>query len=220
MQSKKMLGFKIITTLLKPVFKFWYKPKVFLKCPIPDTGAVVIACNHKHIMDQCMVILATKRPINYMAKSEYFKGKFAWFFKLTGCICVNRNGSDEEAKKTANSVLRRNGAIGIFPEGTRNRTDNLLMDFKYGAASLACKNGAMIVPVAVTGEYKFRSKTLASRIGQPFSTDGMTVEAVRNKLHEEIAQLIKENLSEGYGTEDEFLKAENYFNCAIDKKAI
>lgn len=218
--KRNMIGFKLVTFLLKPIFKFWYRPRVITEGEIPSSGAVVIACNHKHIMDQCMVILATKRPINYMAKAEYFKGKFAWFFKLTGCICVNRNGSDEEAKRLANGVLMRKGALGIFPEGTRNRTDNLLMDFKYGAASLACRNKAMVVPVAVTGEYKFRSNTLTSRIGMPFSTEGMSVEAVNNKLYEEIARLIKANLDEGYGTEEEYLKAEKHFNSNLNKKAI
>jgi 1-acyl-sn-glycerol-3-phosphate acyltransferase len=145
-----------------------------------------------------------------VATSEYFKGKFAWFFKLAGCICVNRNGHDEEAKALANAVLSNGGALGIFPEGTRNKTNDLLGEFKYGAASIACKNGAMMVPVAVTGEYKFRSKTLCSRIGKPFSTEGMTVEQANKRLHSEIVKLINENLAEGYGTPEEFERAKRY----------
>lgn len=204
-------GFIVLSRILLPVFSFYYNPRVVGKGKIPEKGAVVISSNHKHVMDQCMAALATKRPINYMAKSEYFKGPFAWFFKLTGCICVNRNGSDEEAKASANAVLSNGGALGIFPEGTRNKTDNLLGEFKYGAASLACKNEAMMVPVAVTGEYKFRSKNLTSRIGDPFSTKGMTVEQVNSRLRDEIAKLIKENLDAGYGTPEEYEKSKRYF---------
>lgn len=204
-------GFRVLSRILLPVFSFYYNPRVVGKGKIPEKGAVVISSNHKHVMDQCMAALATKRPINYMAKSEYFKGPFAWFFKLTGCICVNRNGSDEEAKASANAVLSNGGALGIFPEGTRNKTDNLLGEFKYGAASLACKNEAMMVPVAVTGEYKFRSKNLTSRIGDPFSTKGMTVEQVNSRLRDEIAKLIKENLDAGYGTPEEYEKSKRYF---------
>lgn len=203
-------GYRLLAPVLLTAFSLYYNPHVIGKGNIPKKGAVVIASNHKHIMDQCMAALATRRPINYMAKSEYFKGSFAWFFKLTGCICVNRNGQDEEAKGSANAVLSNDGALGIFPEGTRNKTDNLLSGFKYGAASLACKNEAMMVPVAVTGEYKFRSKTLCSRIGEPFSTKGMTVEQVNNRLHDEIVKLINENLAEGYGTADEYIRAERY----------
>lgn len=210
-EKPRTWGFRVLSRILLPVFSCYYNPRVIGKGKIPKKGAVVISSNHKHVMDQCMAALATRRPINYMAKSEYFKGPFAWFFKLTGCICVNRNGNDEEAKASANAVLSNGGALGIFPEGTRNKTDNLLADFKYGAASLACKNEAVMVPVAVTGEYKFRSKTLTSRIGDPFSTKGMTVEQVNNRLHDEIAKLIKENLDEGYGTPEEYEKSKRYF---------
>ena len=196
--------------MLKPVFRLYYSPRVFGKGNIPEKGAVVVAGNHKHVLDQCLAAITTHRAINYMAKAEYFQGSFAWFFKLAGCICVNRNGHDEEAKSSANAVLSNGGALGIFPEGTRNKTDNLLGEFKFGAASLACKNEAMIAPVAVTGEYKFRSKTLCSRIGTPFSTKGMTVEQANKKLHDEIVKLIKENLDAGYGTPEEFERAARY----------
>lgn len=203
-------GFRLLYPLLVPLFKIYYGPKVYGKGNIPKKGAVVVCSNHKHVLDQCLPILTTFRPINYMAKSEYFKGKFAWFFKLAGCICVNRNGHDEDAKSSANAVLSNGGALGIFPEGTRNKTDNLIGEFKYGAASLACKNEAMMVPVAVTGEYKFRSKTLCVRIGTPFSTKGMTVEEANKHLHDDIIKLIKENLSAGYGTPEEFERAKRY----------
>ena len=203
-------GYRLLAPILLAVFSLYYSPKVFGKGNIPKKVAAVICSNHKHVLDQCLAALATRRPINYMAKSEYFKGKFAWFFKLTGCICVNRNGHDDDAKSSANAVLSNGGAQGIFPEGTRNKTDNLLGEFKYGAASLACKNEAMMVPVAVTGEYKFRSKTLCSRIGKPFSTKGMTVEEANKRLHDEIVNLINENLAEGYGTPEEFERAKKY----------
>ena len=67
--AKSNTGFKILSTILKPVFKFWYAPKIIGKENIPESGAIVVACNHKHLMDQCMVIVSTKRPIHYMAKS-------------------------------------------------------------------------------------------------------------------------------------------------------
>lgn len=203
-------GYRLLAPILLAVFSLYYSPKVFGKGNIPKKGAVVVCSNHKHVLDQCLAALATHRPINYMAKSEYFKGSFAWFFKLTGCICVNRNGHDEDAKASANAVLSNSGALGIFPEGTRNKTDDLLGEFKFGAASLACKNEAMMVPVAVTGEYKFRSKTLCSRIGKPFSTKGMTVEQANARLHSEIVKLINENLAAGYGTPEEFERASRY----------
>ncbi len=203
-------GYKLVAPLLGALFVLYYSPKVFGKGNIPKKGAVLVCGNHKHVLDQCLAAITTTRPINYMAKAEYFKGPFAWFFKLVGCICVNRNGHDDEAKALANSILANGGALGIFPEGTRNKTNELIGPFKYGAASFACKNEAMIVPVAVTGEYKFRSKTLCSRIGKPFPTKGLTVEQVNTKLRSEIVALMKENLAAGYGTAEEFERASRF----------
>lgn len=203
-------GFKIFSKILLPLFKLVYSPKLVIEHPIPEEGAIIICSNHKHVMDQCMAAIATERSINYMAKSEYFKGPFAWFFKATGCICVNRNGHDSEAKNEATQVLLKGGALGLFPEGTRNRTDNLMGEFKYGAASLACKNNAKIIPVAVTGDYKFRSKNLMSRIGTPISTEGLTVEEVNTLLKKEIANLMSRSLKEGCGTSAEYERIKRY----------
>lgn len=203
-------GYKLVHPLLSALFILYYNPRVFGKGNIPKKGSVLVCGNHKHIMDQCLAAITTSRPINYMAKAEYFKGPFAWFFKLVGCICVNRNGHDDEAKSLANSILANGGALGIFPEGTRNKTNELIGPFKYGAASFACKNNSMIVPVAVTGEYKFRSKTLCSRIGKPFSVEGLTVEQVNSKLRNEIVRLMKENIALGYCTPTEAERASRF----------
>lgn len=208
--AKSNTGFKILSTILKPVFKFWYTPKLIGKENIPESGAIVVACNHKHLMDQCMVIVSTKRPIHYMAKSEYFENKkVAWFFKAAGCIPVNRNGKDTEAKDAATEVLHAQGALGIFPEGTRNKTEDLLMPFKFGAVSLAKKNNALVIPVGVSGDYKFRPKNLVARIGEPIDVSGMDLEEANEKLHKAVETLILENLKEGNGSEQDFERAKH-----------
>ena len=71
-------------------------------------------------MDQFNVLIITKRVVHYLAKEEYFEGRQAWFFKLVGCIKVDRRIHDEEAKSKAIEVLKSGGSIGLFPEGTRN----------------------------------------------------------------------------------------------------
>ena len=121
----KMTGYKILKTILSPIYKLWYNPKIKGKENIPTEGPIILAGNHIHIMDQCNIIISTKRPIYYMAKKEYFdkqykEGKFSWFFRMAGCIPVDRTTKDEEAKSSAIQVLNSNNALGIFPEGTRN----------------------------------------------------------------------------------------------------
>ena len=185
-------GYKFLKPILSPIFKFWYRPTIENKEYIPKEGPIIIAGNHKNIMDQCLVIIATKRIIHYMAKNEYFKGPFAWFFKITGCISVNRQIHDKEATAKAIEVLNDKGAIGIFPEGTRNKTKEILLPLKMGAVSMAQKTKALIVPFAITGDYHFRSSNLKIKFGKPFKVID-DLEKANEKLKTEITNLLKEN---------------------------
>lgn len=132
-----------------------------------------------------------------MAKKEYFDSKFSWFFKATGCISVDRSKKDSSAKEKAIEVLKEGGAIGLFPEGTRNKTKYFLLPFKYGTVSMAKKTNATIIPFGLTGDYKFRSNNLIIRYGKPFKVEGMSLEEVNDKLYKEVEKLMKENLKMG-----------------------
>lgn len=189
-------GFRVVRAAINPLFKFYYKPEIIGAENIPEDGAIVIAGNHMHIMDQCHIFLATKRTIHYMAKKEYFDGKFAWFFKLAGCIPVDRSRRDISSAMSAMRVLKNDGAIGIFPEGTRNKTDEFLLPFKKGTVSMAQKSGAKIVPFGVAGNYKFRSKNLRVVIGKPFDPSKMTADEANDKLRNEIGRLMREAAGE------------------------
>jgi len=194
MKEEHKVGYTILKNILKIPYKLWYNPKIIGKENIPKTGSILICANHKHVMDQCAILISTKRMVHYLAKKEYFDSKFAWFFKLAGCIPVNRSIKDIEAKEHAIELLNRGYAVGLFPEGTRNRTKEFLLPFKYGAVSMAKKTNSYIVPVAITGEYKFRSKNLVIRIGKPFKVDDLSLEEANIKLKDEISKLINQNL--------------------------
>ena len=270
MSNEKMTWYRIARPILGTIYKLWYNPKVIGAENIPEDGAIVVAGNHIHIMDQCNVIIATKRCLHYMAKKEYFDGKFAFFFKAVGCIPVDRSKKDESATASALEVLNNGLALGIFPEGTRNGLkeerikelyeeymkdkisyeeffkkakknktsfvnyleelmkekiitkeefldnitnaggyledlilekritkqeyiDHILLPLKFGAVSLASKTNAKIVPYAITGDYKFRSKNLVVRIGKPFEP-GNDLAKANAKLDKALKDLIKENL--------------------------
>ena len=192
-----MNGYKIMRAILSPIYKFWFRPKVIGKENIPKDGAIILAGNHIHLMDQCNVIISTKRKLHYMAKKEYFDNKkLAWFFKSAGCIPVDRSKKDNKSVSAALEFLNEDGAIGLFPEGTRNKTKDFLLPFKFGTVSMAAKTNATIIPFGLTGDYKFRSKNLKVRYGKPFKVGNMTLEEANNKLYKEVERLMKENLKE------------------------
>ncbi len=196
--EEREVGYKFLTPLMRPLFKLFYSPKIIGADKIPSDSPIVIAGNHKHVYDQCLTIMATKRVIHYMAKKEYFDGKLAPLFRAVGCIPVDRSKRDISSAKSAMRVLKNGGAIGIFPEGTRNKTDEFLLRFKTGAVSMAKKSDAYIVPFGLTGDYKFRSKNLTVRYGEPFKVNDMTLEEANIRLYNEVERLMRENIDEEF----------------------
>ena len=125
MDKEKYFLYDICRPTLGNLYKLYYNPKVIGEENIPKEGSFILAGNHVHIMDQCNIMIKTKRYIHYMAKKEYFdkqykEGKFAWFFKGNACIPVDRSIKDTEAVEEAIKVLNNGHVLGIFPEGTRN----------------------------------------------------------------------------------------------------
>ena len=193
--NKIPLLYRIGRFILGPFFKWYYNPTIIGKENIPKDGAILIVGNHKHLYDQCLSIISTKRFIKYMAKREYFDNKKTrWFFKAVGCISVDRSVHDGKAKKEAIETLKNGGAIGLFPEGTRNKTQEFLLPFKFGAVSMAKKTDTYLVPFGITGDYVFRSKNLVIKYGKPFKVTDLELEEANNLLYETVKKLMEDTL--------------------------
>lgn len=197
--SKKIkeTGYKFFKPILGPIFKMYYKPTIINAEAIPKEGPILIVGNHKHLFDQCLAIIATKRVIHYMAKKEYWDSpKTRWFFNMVGCIPVNRQIHDSNAKEAAIEVLKNGGAIGLFPEGTRNKTKEFLLPFKFGAVSMAQKTNATLVPFGIAGDYIKGGKNLVITFGEPFKVAKEdSLEEANEKLRNEVGNLIKKGES-------------------------
>ena len=193
--NKMPILYRIGRFILGPFFKWYYNPTIIGKENIPKEGAILIVGNHKHLYDQCLSIISTKRFIKYMAKREYFDNKKTrWFFKAVGCISVDRSVHDGKAKGEAIETLKNGGAIGLFPEGTRNKTQEFLLPFKFGDVSMAKKTDAYLVPFGITGDYIFRSKNLVIKYGKPFKVTDMELEEANNLLYETVKKLMEDTL--------------------------
>lgn len=198
-KEKHIKGYNFLRGILGLVFKICYQPKIYNKELIPKEGPIIIAGNHMHLFDQNLVIISTKRMVHYMAKIEYFQDKRkAWFFKMAGCIPVNRKIKDEDAKSYAMEVLNNKQALGIFPEGTRNKTEDFLLPFKFGVVSMAQKSGASIIPFAITGKYKvWQKNNLNIRFGKPFKVPkNMDLKEANDKLFEAVSNLKRKGTKE------------------------
>lgn len=127
----KDFNYKVARTLGVPLFKGLLHPTIINKEYIPERGPILLCGNHLHVWDQFPVICATKRVTHWMAKKEYFDSKMGPLFKATGSICVDRDGDASKSTEEALEYLHNGSAVGIFPEGTRNKYQVLKNRYLY-----------------------------------------------------------------------------------------
>jgi 1-acyl-sn-glycerol-3-phosphate acyltransferase len=123
---------------------------------VPPTGPVILAANHRSFWDIPVHVVASPRPVLFMAKQELYKGPvISWLWDSLGGFAVRRDTADIRAIDTALAVLERGEVLCLYPEGTRSRTGEML-PFLKGAAWLALRTGAPIVPCGLTGTERRR----------------------------------------------------------------
>ena len=146
---------------LGPVLRLLFRPWVKGLDNVPAQGAAIIASNHLSFSDSIFMPLMVRRPVVFLAKSEYFtgtgvKGRLtAMFFRLTNQLPMDRSGGAASAVSLSAGmdVLTNGGLPGIYPEGTRS-PDARLYRGKVGVAKLALQAGVPVVPVAMIGTDK------------------------------------------------------------------
>ena len=158
--------YKVLRPIAVFLLKIIYRIKVINKDNIPD-GPFIFVGNHKHNYDFISLISGTKRTVHFLAKKELMD-KHGWLFGKLGIIPVDRTTKNKEAVLEAIKMLENGEIVGIFPEGTFNKTEYVIKPFKYGAVKIASEVGCPIVPFAITGEYKRFRRGLKITYGKPY----------------------------------------------------
>lgn len=135
---------KIFYQILRPITNIVtdivYRPKIYNKQLIPKKGAIILAGNHLTDMDQLIVIKATRRSVRFLTKKELYHGILGKILEWYDTIPVDRENKDKnQSMKISEEALIKGQAINIFPEGKRNKTEKILLPFKFGTVSLAKK---------------------------------------------------------------------------------
>ena len=157
-------NYKFLKPLARFLLKIIYQPKIINKQVIPNEGPIILAGNHKAYPDPVLVGISTKRVIHFFIKDVY---TFA----------------------SAIELLEDGKSIGIFPEGTRNKTEKLLLPLQKGTVRIAKKTNAKIVPFAITGKYRpFGGLTI--EFGDPIDVSNMEVIEANTVLTEKITELL------------------------------
>lgn len=183
---REPLLYKILRPLLYLWFTLTYKPNILNKESIPKKGRAVLAGNHTNNLDCFLIGVSTKRCIRYVAKDSLTKGIAGFFIKQMGIIPVNRQIHDKSVIPTCVKYLEKEAIMGIFPEGTINRTDDIIMPFKKGAVVMAIETNSPIIPFAITGKYqKGKMKIIFGESYYPESKDAQKeIKILENKVIE------------------------------------
>jgi 1-acyl-sn-glycerol-3-phosphate acyltransferase len=160
---------------LAPITKFATRARGYGLDRIPRTGGCVLAINHLSWIDIALVGALSPRNINYVAKVEAHRVPgLGPFIRWHGAIAVRRGESDREAVRLMRQAVRDGRALGLFVEGTRQRS-GVPGKALPGAAMVAIQEHVPVVPVAVYGTPAWRIGNRAPcsiAVGEPFLLDG------------------------------------------------
>ena len=145
--------------LLKP-FRFYGNRKV-------KDGACIYISNHYGMMDPAYPACTTWEGIHFMAKKEVLKMPLIGFlFRKVKGITANRDGNDVRTLLDCFKCLKNGEKICIYPEGTRNKTGDEMLPFRHGAAAIAIKARAPIVPIMLYSKPRYFRMTHVL-VGEP-----------------------------------------------------
>ncbi len=150
--------YKIVKPIVNLFIRVFFRPTIIGLDNIPKDKSCVIAGNHTRWLDPVMLVGITNRQIHFLAKDSLFKGIVGAVVKGMGAIPVNRKIHDKDALINAKECLKNNAVIGVFPEGTINRTNDIIMPFKIGAVKMSHDTNSYLVPFVITGKYKLFRK--------------------------------------------------------------
>ena len=218
-----MTYFFLKTFVLGPLLRVLFRPWVRGADNIPTSGAAILASNHLSFSDSIFLPLMVRRPVTFLAKSEYFTGKgfkgalSRWFFTSTGQIPIDRSGgkASEASLNTGLKVLAGDSLLGIYPEGTRS-PDGRLYRGRTGIARMVLEAKVPVIPVAMIDTEKVqaigqklpRILRVGIVIGKPldFSRfDGMegdriVLRAVTDEIVYELAKLSGQEYVDAYAS--------------------
>jgi 1-acyl-sn-glycerol-3-phosphate acyltransferase len=148
--------FIIKNFILGPILQILFRPWVKGAKNVPNAGGAILASNHLSFSDSIFLPLKVRRPVTFLAKSDYFTGKgvkgalIRWFFKATGQLPIDRSGgkASEDSLNTGLGVLERGLLLGIYPEGTRS-PDAKLYRGRTGIARMVLEAKVPVIPVAM-----------------------------------------------------------------------
>ena len=199
MRGVDMFLYTVIKPIAKFLFNLIYKIEIKGIENIPKDDGALICPNHYSWADPVMVAISVNRPIRFMAKAEAFKNPLLKFLlDNVGAYPVRRGETDLTAVKNTLKLLKEGQLVGLFPQGTRVRGDDLGKAHS-GVAVFALKSNKSVIPAYISGSYKPFCK-MKVVFGQPIDFSVYKKDKMTGEDNYELSQIVIEdirNLKEG-----------------------
>jgi 1-acyl-sn-glycerol-3-phosphate acyltransferase len=209
-------AFKLGATVVRPILNAIVKRDWRGAEKLPKSGPAIVVCNHLSYLDPLTfthVLYNNGRAPRYLGKESVFRVPvIGWVIKAAGQIPVNRESKDAiQGYEHAIAVLKAGHLLGVYPEGTLTRDENLWpMRGKTGVARLALQTGVPVIPCASWGPEKvippygkkiklFPRTKVSVIMGDPVdlspwqdkADDPQAVEAATEAIMDEITKLLE-----------------------------
>lgn len=188
-------------SVVSPMLHGYFRGRIYGAKRVPKRGPLIVVANHGSNVDPPLLSNCIGRPVSFMAKDSLFKVPvLAPAIKAYGAYPVKRGSADRSAIRAALKQLEEGWAVGIFLQGVRT-PDGRVSSPKLGAAMIASKSQAPLLPVSLWGTEKILERGAAFpkpspvtvRIGEviapPASGDKAALKAVTQQCVDEIHAL-------------------------------
>ena len=161
---------------------------------VPKEGGVVLALNHFSWLDPAAFGACSPRTIYYMAKIEAHRVPgLGQLIRRFGTFSVRRGESDREAVRIMRQIVRDGHALGLFVEGTRQRS-GVPGEAQPGAAMVALQEDVPVVAAAIHGPQDWKVgnfRPVSVAWGEPMTFEGLSK---GGKGYREASALIQEEI--------------------------
>lgn len=169
---------------------------------IPSDTPVLYVGNHRSYFDILLTYVRVPRPTGYVAKKEMLRYPLLrnWMNNLH-CLFLDRNNIKEGLKTILAGVekMKEGISICIFPEGTRNKTNDTFLPFHDGSFKIAEKSGCPVIPVSINNAAmifedhlpKIQKAHVVIEYGKPIYIHQLAKEE-KKRIGEHVQQIIRE----------------------------
>ena len=149
--EKKSLRIQYAKSVLS---KLRINVKIINEDKLPNDGKYLLASNHRSVIDPLIIEILLKDTMlfgHWISKKELYNSFFfGLFVRNGGSILLDRDSSQmggffSDIKK----CVKDGNSVFIFPEGTRNKSDKEIGEFKEGSRIIALKNRLDILPIFI-----------------------------------------------------------------------